>query len=70
MTAIMGPSGGGKTTPLNCLSGLDEFDDGEVVIDGESISRMSDRRRIRFWPESMGFILQTCKLFAQCGWRG
>ena len=62
MVAIMGPSGGGKTTLLNCLSGLDEFDEGEVLIAGESIAGMSDRRRTRFRAERMGFIFQTYNL--------
>ena len=34
MVAIMGPSGCGKTTLLNCLSGLDDVDEGEVMIEG------------------------------------
>ena len=62
MVAIMGPSGCGKTTLLNCLSGLDEFDEGEVLIGGESISEMSDRKRTRFRAERMGFIFQTYNL--------
>ena len=62
MVAVMGPSGCGKTTLLNCLSGLDEFDGGEVLIGGESISDMSDRRRTRFRAERMGFIFQTYNL--------
>jgi ABC-type lipoprotein export system ATPase subunit len=62
MVAIMGPSGCGKTTLLNCLSGLDEFDGGEVLIGGEYISGMSDRRRTRFRAERMGFIFQTYNL--------
>ena len=62
MVAVMGPSGCGKTTLLNCLSGLDEFDGGEVLIGGESISSMSDRRRTRFRAERMGFIFQTYNL--------
>jgi ABC-type lipoprotein export system ATPase subunit len=62
MIAVMGPSGCGKTTLLNCLSGLDEFDGGEVLIGGESISGMSDRRRTRFRAERMGFIFQTYNL--------
>jgi ABC-type lipoprotein export system ATPase subunit len=62
MVAVMGPSGCGKTTLLNCLSGLDEFDRGEVLIEGESISGMSDRRRTRFRAERMGFIFQTYNL--------
>ena len=62
MVAVMGPSGCGKTTLLNCLSGLDEFDRGEVLIGGESISGMSDRKRTRFRAEQMGFIFQTYNL--------
>jgi putative ABC transport system ATP-binding protein len=62
MVAVMGPSGCGKTTLLNCLSGLDEFDGGEVFIGGESISGMSDRKRTRFRAERMGFIFQTYNL--------
>ena len=58
----MGPSGCGKTTLLNCLSGLDEFERGEVLIGGESISGMSDRKRTRFRAERMGFIFQTYNL--------
>jgi ABC-type lipoprotein export system ATPase subunit len=62
MVAVMGPSGCGKTTLLNCLSGLDEFDGGEVSIEGESISGMSDRKRTRFRAERMGFVFQTYNL--------
>jgi len=62
MVAIMGPSGCGKTTLLNCLSGLDEFDSGEIFVAGESISGMSDRRRTRLRAERMGFIFQTYNL--------
>jgi putative ABC transport system ATP-binding protein len=62
IVAVMGPSGCGKTTLLNCLSGLDEFDGGEVLVGGESISSMSDRKRTRFRAEKMGFIFQTYNL--------
>jgi putative ABC transport system ATP-binding protein len=62
IVAIMGPSGCGKTTLLNCLSGLDEFDEGEVFVGGKSISGMSDRKRTRFRAEKMGFIFQTYNL--------
>jgi ABC-type lipoprotein export system ATPase subunit len=62
IVAIMGPSGCGKTTLLNCLSGLDEFDSGEVLVGGESISGMLDRRRTRMRAEKMGFIFQTYNL--------
>ena len=62
MVAVMGPSGYGNTTLLNCLSGLDEFDGGEVLVGGESISSMLDRKRTRFRAEKMGFIFQTYDL--------
>src|SRR5215204_913133 len=62
MVAVMGPSGCGKTTLLNCLSGLDDFDGGEVLIGGESISGMSDRKRTRFRAQRMGFVFQTYNL--------
>src|SRR5215216_967303 len=62
IVAVMGPSGCGKTTLLNCLSGLDEFNSGEVFIGGESLSGMSDRRRTRFRAERMGFVFQTYNL--------
>jgi ABC-type lipoprotein export system ATPase subunit len=62
IVAVMGPSGCGKTTLLNCLSGLDEFDGGEVVVGSESISTMSDRKRTRFRAQKMGFIFQTYNL--------
>lgn len=62
MVAVMGPSGCGKTTLINCLSGLDNFDDGEVQIDGASLSRMGDKKRTRYRAERMGFIFQTYNL--------
>ncbi len=62
MVAVMGPSGCGKTTMLNCLSGLDEVDDGQVYIDGEDLLAMNDRRRTRYRAENMGFVFQTFNL--------
>ena len=40
---VMGPSGGGKTTLLNCMGGLDSPDEGEIYLNGDSLSRMNDR---------------------------
>jgi len=62
MVAVMGPSGCGKTTLLNCLSGLDEFDEGEVYIEGESLRTMNDRKRTRYRARRMGFVFQTFNL--------
>jgi putative ABC transport system ATP-binding protein len=62
MVAIMGPSGCGKTTLLNCLSGLDEFDSGDVRIEGVSLSDMSDRQRTEHRARRMGFVFQFYNL--------
>ena len=59
---ITGPSGSGKTTLLHCLSGLDSIDEGEVVIDGESIHLLSDAERTTQRGEVMGFIFQAYHL--------
>lgn len=60
--AVMGASGSGKTTLLNCLSGLDEIDDGRVFVDGHSIHELSDAKRTRHRAETMGFIFQAFNL--------
>jgi putative ABC transport system ATP-binding protein len=62
MVAIMGPSGCGKTTFLNCVSGLDDFDGGDVLIEGVSITRMSDNRKTEYRAKRMGFIFQSYNL--------
>lgn len=62
MVAIMGPSGCGKTTLLNCLSGLDDFDTGEIAIEGVNLRAMNDRTRTRYRAERMGFVFQTYNL--------
>jgi ABC-type lipoprotein export system ATPase subunit len=62
MIAIMGPSGCGKTTLLNCLSGLDDFDQGEVYIEGTRLRTMSDKKRTLYRAQRMGFIFQTYNL--------
>jgi putative ABC transport system ATP-binding protein len=62
MVAIMGPSGSGKTTLLNCLSGLDAIDAGEILIEGVSLSAMSDRERTDYRARRMGFVFQFYNL--------
>src|SRR5439155_14525200 len=60
--AVMGPSGNGKTTMLNCLSGLDDIDAGTVAVDGEDIHAMADARRTEHRARRMGFIFQSFNL--------
>ena len=59
---IMGPSGNGKSTLLNCLSGLDSIDGGEVHIDGQAIHQLSDRDRTAHRAATMGFVFQSFNL--------
>ena len=62
MVMIMGPSGNGKTTLLNCLSGLDGIDAGTVTVDGLDLFGMSDADRTRHRARRMGFIFQSFNL--------
>ena len=62
MVAIMGPSGCGKTTLLNCLSGLDEVDEGQILLEGHDLATMSDRARTRYRALRMGFVFQVFNL--------
>lgn len=59
---VMGPSGNGKTTLLNCLSGLDDIDAGSVEVEGQSIHELSDRKRTKHRAGSMGFVFQAFNL--------
>ena len=62
IVAIMGPSGGGKTTLLNCLSGLDDVDSGTVMIGGFDLAQMSDAEKTRYRATKMGYIFQAFNL--------
>lgn len=62
MVAVMGPSGSGKSTLLNMLGALDKPSSGEVVIDGEKISKMSERKLSFLRNQKIGFIFQNYDL--------
>ncbi|HYJ13352.1 MAG TPA: ABC transporter ATP-binding protein [Thermomicrobiales bacterium] len=62
MVAVMGPSGCGKTTLLNCLSGLDEVDEGTIWLDGNDLAGMGDKKRTNYRARRMGFIFQVYNL--------
>ncbi len=62
LLTVMGPSGNGKTTLLNCLSGLDTIDAGTVHIDGTEIHTLSDSVRTAHRATSMGFVFQSYNL--------
>jgi putative ABC transport system ATP-binding protein len=62
MVAIMGASGCGKTTLLNCMSGLDTIDAGVVRIAGTDLATMNDKQKTTYRARNMGFIFQTYNL--------
>jgi putative ABC transport system ATP-binding protein len=60
--AIVGPSGCGKTTLLHCMSGLEDFEGGEVLLEGQSLARMSDGQKAAQRARRMGFVFQSYNL--------
>ena len=60
--ALVGSSGGGKTTLLNVVSGILPPDSGEVVIDGRDIAKLHEVVRDRFRAAKIGFVFQTFNL--------
>lgn len=56
--AIMGPSGSGKTTLLNVISSIDNVTRGTIEINGQDITRMSNKQLSYFRKKDVGFIFQ------------
>lgn len=59
---IVGPSGAGKTTILNILGGMDTCTNGEIEVDGNFISRYTDRQLTEYRRHDVGFIFQFYNL--------
>jgi putative ABC transport system ATP-binding protein len=59
---IQGPTGGGKSTLLQMLGGLDRPTAGEVVLDGTDLAKLSEARLTRVRSENIGFIFQSFNL--------
>jgi putative ABC transport system ATP-binding protein len=62
VVAIVGPSGCGKTTLLHCLSGLEAFDSGEVLLEGFSLAKLSDGQKADHRARRVGFVFQSYNL--------
>src|SRR4051794_18339319 len=57
--AIVGESGVGKSTLLNCMAGLDGWDRGSIHIDGEDLGAMSSDQRALLRRRKIGFVFQA-----------
>ncbi len=60
--AILGPSGSGKTTLLNVVGGLDRYDSGDLIINGISTKKYSDRDWDSYRNHTIGFVFQSYNL--------
>lgn len=59
---IMGPSGSGKSTLLYLLGGLDKPTDGELIVDGTDVRRLSGKKEHLFRRQKLGFVFQSFHL--------
>jgi ABC-type lipoprotein export system ATPase subunit len=64
--AIVGPSGSGKSTLLNIIGTLDRPSSGEVLLDGQNLSGLSDNELAGIRSQKIGFIFQLHHLLPQC----
>ena len=60
--AILGPSGSGKTTLLNIIGGLDRYDSGDLIINGISTRKYTDRDWDSYRNHTIGFVFQSYNL--------
>ena len=62
LVIILGASGSGKSTILNILGGMDTVSEGEVIVDGVDIVKLSDRERTLYRRNDIGFVFQFYNL--------
>jgi putative ABC transport system ATP-binding protein len=57
--ALLGESGVGKSTLLNCIAGLDQADSGRITVGGDDLARLDDDQRARMRRSQLGFVFQA-----------
>jgi len=62
--SILGPSGCGKTTLLNIIGGLDDYTDGDLIINGKSTKEFKDRDWDTYRNHRVGFVFQSYNLIS------
>lgn len=64
-TVILGPSGSGKSTTLNLLGGMDTATSGKILLDGEDITKLSEKGLEEYRRKKIGFVFQFYNLIPQ-----
>ncbi|MEY8279266.1 ABC transporter ATP-binding protein [Blautia marasmi] len=59
---ILGASGAGKSTMLNLLGGIDRADEGEILVAGEDIAKLSEKELSKYRAKRVGFVFQFYNL--------
>ena len=59
---VVASSGAGKTTILNILGGMDSCDEGEVIVDGKDVAKLSPKELIEYRRYDIGFVFQFYNL--------
>ncbi|PRY41296.1 ABC transporter ATP-binding protein [Umezawaea tangerina] len=69
LTAIMGPSGSGKSSLMHCLAGLDRPSAGTVTVEGTDLTGLDERRRTDLRRDRIGFVFQQYNLLPELSGR-
>lgn len=63
VVVICGPSGCGKSTTLRCINGLEEFQEGDVIVDGVSVREVQGTKKIYKLRSKIGMVFQHFELY-------
>ncbi len=63
VVVICGPSGCGKSTTLRCINGLEEFEEGDVIVDNVSVRKVQGTKKIYKLRSKIGMVFQHFELY-------